>query len=226
MVWERSKTNMTQLPENLVIRKILEGEVSMFEILIRRYNPLLYKVGRSYGFCHEDVQDLMQESFVSVYLNLSGFQNRSSFKTWVITIMLNKCYHKTQRLRHQLEVSSNGHEKENSKPMFASDHTQTNRAVVNNELSRVIEDALQSIPLEYRMVFSLREVNGLNTAETAEVLNLSESNVKVRLNRARKMLRTEIEKMYSADEIFEFNLIYCDQIVERVMTEIGWKNVV
>ena len=110
--------------------------------------------------------------------------------------------------------------------MFASDHTQTNRAVVNNELSRVIEDALQSIPLEYRMVFSLREVNGLNTAETAEVLNLSESNVKVRLNRARKMLRTEIEKMYSADEIFEFNLIYCDQIVERVMTEIGWRNVV
>ena len=69
---------MTQLPENLVIRKILEGEVSMFEILIRRYNPLLYKVGRSYGFCHEDVQDLMQQSFVSVYLNLSGFQNRSS----------------------------------------------------------------------------------------------------------------------------------------------------
>ncbi|HNP96942.1 MAG TPA: sigma-70 family RNA polymerase sigma factor [Cyclobacteriaceae bacterium] len=217
---------MSGLPETLVIQKILDGEVSMYEILIRRFNPFLYKVGRSYGFCHEDVQDLMQDAFVSAYLNLSSFQNKASFKTWVITIMLNKCYHKTQRLRHKLEVSLNHHESEKSTPMFVSDHTHTNRAVVNNELSRVIEGALQSIPLEYRMVFSLREVSGLNTAETAEVLNISEANVKVRLTRARKMLRTEIEKMYSAEDIFEFNLIYCDQIVQKVMTEIGWRNVV
>lgn len=70
------------------------------------------------------------------------------------------------------------------------------------------------------MVFSLREINGLNVSETADALNISESNVKVRLNRAKTMLRKEIEKSYSPNDIFEFNLIYCDAIVNRVMNDI------
>jgi RNA polymerase sigma-70 factor (ECF subfamily) len=71
------------------------------------------------------------------------------------------------------------------------------------------------------MVFSLREINGLNVAETAETLNISAANVKVRLNRAKAMLRREIEKGYAASELFEFNLVYCDAIVGHVMEEIN-----
>ena len=71
------------------------------------------------------------------------------------------------------------------------------------------------------MVFSLREISGLNTAETAEMLSISEANVKVRLNRAKTMLRSEIEYAYSAGELFEFNLIYCDAMVENVMKKIN-----
>lgn len=70
------------------------------------------------------------------------------------------------------------------------------------------------------MVFSLREINGLNVIETAEVLNITETNVKVRLNRAKTMLRKELEKSYSAEDIFEFSLIYCDAIVNNVMNKI------
>ena len=70
------------------------------------------------------------------------------------------------------------------------------------------------------MVFSLREISGLNVAETAEVLKISESNVKVRLNRAKLMLRKQIENKYTAADIFEFNLIYCDDMVHKVMKEI------
>lgn len=70
------------------------------------------------------------------------------------------------------------------------------------------------------MTFSLREITGLNVSETASLLNISEANVKVRLNRAKAMLRNAIEKTYSAGELFEFNLIYCDAIVENVMKKI------
>jgi RNA polymerase sigma factor (sigma-70 family) len=96
----------------------------------------------------------------------------------------------------------------------------TNKTVTNRELSLVIEDALKQVPLDYRMVFSLHEINGLNVSETAETLNISESNVKVRLNRAKTMLRKEIEKSFTSEDIFEFNLVYCDSMVERVMAKI------
>ncbi|MCY1544492.1 Sigma-70, region 4 [compost metagenome] len=70
------------------------------------------------------------------------------------------------------------------------------------------------------MVFSLREMNGLNIKETAEILNISESNVKVRLNRAKAMLRKEVEKSYTTADIYEFNLIYCDSMVNNVMNKL------
>ncbi len=71
------------------IQKIIGGEVALFEILIRRNNAFLYKTGRSYGYSHDDTQDLMQDTFINAYSNLPKFENRSSFKTWVIKIMLN-----------------------------------------------------------------------------------------------------------------------------------------
>ena len=73
------------------------------------------------------------------------------------------------------------------------------------------------------MVFSLRELSGLNTNETAEALDISPVNVKVRLSRARHMLRKVIEKMYSPEDVFEFNLIFCDKIVNHVMKAINEK---
>ena len=91
---------------------------------------------------------------------------------------------------------------------------------MNRELNFVIENSLQQIPMDYRLVFTLREVNGLNVAETADTLNISEANVKVRLNRAKTMLRKEVEKSYSAEDIFEFNLVYCDAMVQRVINKL------
>src|SRR6476469_8987722 len=99
---------------------------------------------------------------------------------------------------------------EYSTPMFTSRNSETERIIQNRELGYIIENALGKIPFDYRVVFSLREINGLNVSETAEVLSISEANVKVRLYRAKMMLRRDIENGYSANELFEFNLIYCD----------------
>jgi RNA polymerase sigma factor (sigma-70 family) len=206
-----------QYSDNDIIAKVITGETGLFEILIRRYNPYLYKTGRSYNYSHEDTQDLMQESFISAYLNLAKFENRSSFKTWIIKIMLNHCWQKQQKQSYKNETRQEI--SENSASMFVSP-TDTQSAIMNKELNNVIENALREVPESYRTVFTLREINGMNVAETADAMNISETNVKVRLNRAKAMLRTQIEKSYSSEDIFEFNLIYCDAIVNRVMERI------
>lgn len=209
----------SQYTDTDVIQKVLEGEAELFEIIVRRYNSLLYKLGRSYSYNHEDTQDLMQDTFIDVYTNLSHFESRSSFKTWMVKIMLNNCYHKRQKFSYKNEVVNEISDK--STPMFSNqEQSDPNKTVSYKELTTVIEKALQRIPLEYRIVFSLREINGLNILETSEALNISEGNVKIRLNRAKAMLRKEIEKSYSAEDIYEFNLVYCDAMVNRVIKRI------
>jgi RNA polymerase sigma-70 factor (ECF subfamily) len=202
-----------------LVQKIVAGEVALFEIIIRRNNPFLYKTGRSYNYNHEDTQDLMQDTYIDAFINLSGFESRSSFKTWIIKIMLNNCFRKQQKWSFKNVVASEINDK--SLPLFSNQHhTDANKMIMNRELNFVIENALQQVPMEYRMVFTLREVNGLNVAETADALNISEANVKVRLNRAKAMLRKEVEKSYSTEDIFEFNLMYCDTMVKNVMDKI------
>ncbi|TAL42046.1 MAG: sigma-70 family RNA polymerase sigma factor, partial [Chitinophagaceae bacterium] len=174
------------ITEMELISRIREGEKELFEILIRRNNPYLYKVGMSYGYKHEDAEDLMQETFIAAYLNLEKFEGRSSFKTWITRIMLNQCYRKAQKLSFKNEKANDSIVNEKTTPMFESHQsTDTYKSVLNNELSNIIGNALTAIPMEYRMVFSLRELNGMSTAETAEALDISETNVKVRLNRAK-----------------------------------------
>lgn len=211
-----------QYTDREIIDKILDGDNQMFEIIIRRYNSFLYKIGRTYCYDHEDTQDLMQETYVSAYYNLKNFEGRSSFKTWLTKIMLNNCYHKKQKFSFRYESAMHDNESEKSQPMFQN-AMNNEKYVLNKELGKILEDALHKIPSDYRIVFTLRELNGFNIAETADVLHISENNVKVRLNRAKAMLRSQIEKLYTPEDIFEFNLKYCDNMVARVMAAIGNK---
>lgn len=202
-----------------IIGRISGGEKKLYEIIVRRFNPVLYKVGRSYNYNHEDTEDLMQETFIDAYKNLEKFEGRSAFKTWLIRIMMNNCYRKKQKLSYKNEITKDLND--NSTPMFSNSKNGADKIFQNRELGSIIENALFKIPLDYRMVFSLREINGLSVAETASLLSISENNVKVRLNRSKTMLRKEIEQTYTASELFEFNLIYCDGIVKHVMEAIN-----
>lgn len=201
-----------------VIQRVIAGEKALYEIIVRRFNPFLYKIGRSYNYNHEDTQDLMQETFIDAYKNLSQFEGRADFKTWIIRIMMNNCYRKRTKASYKNEIMQDANE--NSTPMFTNRNNDTDKIIQNRELKYIIENAVGKIPFDYRVVFSLREINGLNVSETAEMLSISEANVKVRLNRAKTMLRKDIENSYSANELFEFNLIYCDQMVENVISKI------
>lgn len=210
---------LENLSDEEILIRVIAGEKFYYERIIRKYNPYLYKVGRSYNYSHEDTQDLMQDTFVDAYKNLSSFKKKSSFKTWIVRIMLNNCYHKSRKFSFIKETNQDLDD--NAKPMFNQSENNTDRIIHQHELKHVIEDALSRIPEKYRMVFSLREINGFNVAETAQLLHITKGNVKVRLNRSKTMLRDEIGRNYTPEELFDFNLIYCDAIVENVMERIN-----
>lgn len=208
-----------QLTEVEIIGRILNGDKLLYEIIVRRFNPFLYKIGRSYNYNHEDTQDLMQETYIDAFKSLSRFEQRSNFKTWLIRIMLNNCYRKKQKYSFKNEFA-NETINENVRPMFSNSDNDAQKEIHNRELGHIIERSFSKLPEDYRIVFSLREIGGLSIAETSSALDITEANVKVRLNRAKSMLRTEIEKSYSAEELFEFNLCYCNPFTERVMNQI------
>ncbi|HRB30808.1 MAG TPA: sigma-70 family RNA polymerase sigma factor [Ferruginibacter sp.] len=208
-----------KLSEEEIIQRILAGEKPLYELIVKRFNPTLYKIGRSYNYNHQDTQDLMQDSFIDAYKNLKQFEGRAHFKTWIIRIMLNNCYRKKEKLSFKNELTTDFNE--NAKPMFSNTQYNAVNNIQNRELGHIIENALATITEDYRIVFSLREINGLNVAETAELLGISEANVKVRLNRAKTILRNKIELAYSNLELYEFNLQYCDAIVINVMQKIN-----
>lgn len=205
--------------EGEIISRILNGEKLLYELIVRRFNPYLYKIGRSYNFNHEDTQDLMQDTYIDAFRSLGQFESRADFKTWIVRIMLNNCYHKKQKSSFKNEYTQEN-VNENSKPMFNNSDNDTTSEIYNRELKGILEKSLENIPENYRIIFSLREISGFNVAETAELLHISQNNVKVRLNRAKYLLRKEIEKTYPVSDLYEFNLIYCDLMVDRVMQEI------
>jgi RNA polymerase sigma-70 factor (ECF subfamily) len=211
------------LSEQGIIEKILEGEKRLFEILIRRYNPVLYKIARCYGFNHQDAEDLMQETHVAAYMNLKNFQQRASYKTWISKILIHKCVYKLSYGYFKNEQPDSDGMHENVKPIFNQTKMATEKIVLNKELSKVLEKSLQEIPLTYRTVFILREIEGFNTAETAELINTTNVNVKVRLSRAKVLLQKKLESFYTSADIFEFNAIYCDSMVEKVFGQIDTK---
>lgn len=207
--------------DQTIISKILAGDVALFEVLIRRYNPVLYKIARSYGFNHQDAEDLMQDTHVSAYTELSKFKGLSSYKTWTSRIMINKCLYKLKYGYFKNEYPSEQINDLNIRPMYSWEKDyQTEDVLLNRELIAVLERSIQSIPVLYRTVFVLREVEGFSVAETAELLNISNVNVKVRLNRAKALLQKQIQAFYTNAEVYSFNLVYCDAIVRKVFEKI------
>ena len=205
-------------PDHTVIEKILFGEVALFELLIRRYNPILYKIARTYGFNHQDAEDLMQETHVTAYTSLSKLENHASYKSWICRIMVNKCNYKLKYGYYKNETPTEVNS--DITPGDISIRGRENKeadAILNRELSVVLEKSIEQIPVIYRTVFMMRELEGFSVAETADLLGITEINVKVRLNRAKALIQKEIEQYYSRTELYSFNLIYCDAIVNRVL---------
>src|SRR5580700_10713839 len=190
-----------------LIGRILGGEPRLYEYFIRKYNQRLFRTGMSILNDDTEVEDAMQAFYIKAYEHLAAFKNRSSFGTWITRIMINECLlHKKNKKRLQA-ISENQYA--NISHMKTPMHT-----LINKELGAVLENAIALLPEKYRMVFVLREVEDLSVRETAEVLALEESNIKVRLNRAKTMLKENLTG-YMKENLYAFHFTRCDRIVRQ-----------
>ena len=203
----------TPASDEEIVKRILQGEKNLYEILIRKFNQRLFRICMSIVNDDMATEDIMQTTYLNAYLQLPSFQGKSSFGTWLTRIAINESL-----LHRKLKTRSDKARAEHACNEF---HNETPlKRLMNQELKAVLEKAVSSLPEKYRLIFVMREIQEMTTQETMEVLDLTESNVKVRLNRAKEMLRTELSSYCAPNQLFVFDLVRCDAIVKTVMGQI------
>jgi RNA polymerase sigma-70 factor (ECF subfamily) len=203
------------LADEEIVRRIKDGDTYLFEIIMRRYNQRLFRVIRAIVKNNSETEDVMQEAYVRAYQHLDQFQGRAKFATWLTKIAVYDAY---ARVRDGKRISDPDDFQERLMTNERSPEEQT----LDSELRSLLEVAVDSLPHDYRAVLMMRDIEGLSTTETADCLNITEENVKVRLFRARSLMRRQLlEKVGAATpQAFGFLGNRCDQMVACVLERI------
>lgn len=213
--------NWSTLSDAEVIARVCGGESGLFELLMRRYNQRVYRVGRAVLRDDMEAEELAQETWVRVFTHLSGFEGRSRFSTWLTRIAYNEAWALARR-RRRFESLDAGTDPPDRPPEH-SGNDDPEQVARGRELQSAVESAVVALPLPYRTVFVLRQIEEMSTEETAEILELTRAAVKVRLHRARALLRRKLSHRagYRPKELFPFLGSRCDRIVRSVGDRIG-----
>jgi RNA polymerase sigma-70 factor, ECF subfamily len=193
---------MQQLDDAELVRRAKSGELAAFEELASRYERLVYTRALQVLRQQEDAEDVTQQTFLSALEHLTGFREEAGFDTWLLRIATNAAL-KVIRKRKGLPtvsldeaVSPPDDEGAIPHPEFIADWRQSPAELVHQrEIQRLLDEALAQLDEKHRLVFLLRDVEGFSIQETAGALGLSESNVKVRLLRARLQLRERLTRL-------------------------------
>ena len=209
------------MKESDIIGRILSGEKELYEILVRRNNQKLFRCIRGYLSDEEEIKDVMQNSYLKAFDKLSQFKLQSSFSTWLIRIAMNEAL---ARLKQKGKIVAL-----NMKDMGASEnglvdneyreHNPQSR-MIRKEGRELLERAIGDLDGIYRTTYIMKELEEMSMEEIADVLDISVSNVKIRLHRARQMLRESLYELSLDKDLFEFGFSKCDDITERVMKAI------
>jgi RNA polymerase sigma-70 factor, ECF subfamily len=199
-----------------VVDRVLAGETALYEIIMRRYNQRLYRVARAIVRDDAEAEDIMQDAYVRAYQHLNQFSRLSPFSTWLTRIAVHESLARVRRRSRldQLDLIEDSGCPVNIVESSLDPEQSTSTA----ELGHLLEDAVLSLPEQFRSVLMLRDVEELSTAETAEALELTEQNVKVRLHRARALVRAWFFARVGAKakEAFPFMGDRCDRVVDSV----------
>lgn len=220
MTMDHSKPQI-ELSDIAIIEIVLAGNHVAFEMLVRRYNSFLYRIAREFGFNHQNAEDLMQETHVTAFLHLAQLKHPRYYKSWIAKIMSHKCLYEKMhgyygretfygQLKDDFVAQAQGTRFDN--------HAEEN--IIKRELAAILDGAVQSLPDVYRTAFILKEVEGFSIKETAAYMRITPANVKIRLVRARALMQKMLQSAYAAKP-FEFNLIYCDKVVQKVLQRIS-----
>jgi len=184
-----------------LIQAINSGRTDKFHDLVKRYEQKLYNFSLRMCRDHSDAEDMIQETFLNVFKYLKDFRYETKFKNWLYRIATSSCIKKRRKSKYAPErelsldefISKDDAQTSNEIPAWAQLPLDQ---LLNEELSRTFKEAILTLPEKYRLVVVLRDLEGFTTIETAQILNLKSSNVKVRLHRARLFLQERLKEYF------------------------------
>lgn len=175
-----------------------------------------------------DVEDVMQQAYINAFTHLHQFEDRSQFSTWLIRIALHEAFGRRRKMqRAETTTARNRSDVDDDRGEFmetiSSPQADPERQAYAQELHRVLEAAVDTLPETYRTVFMLRDIEGLSTSETGEGLGLGDEAVKTRLHRARVMIRRAVTVRIGevAAGAFQFHAPRCDRVVAAVLARVS-----
>jgi RNA polymerase sigma-70 factor, ECF subfamily len=181
--------------EPRMIASILAGDAHLFHELIRPYERRVYAMALSFLRNEADAEDATQEAFLKAFRNLASFRGDAKFGTWLISITLNEARSRIRRRDAVKMESLDGPEDEEGhvSPAQLTDWKEIpSEALERKEIRHLLHKAVTALPLIYREVFQLRDIEQMSVNEAAAALGITRSSVKVRLHRARMMLQKHL----------------------------------
>jgi RNA polymerase sigma factor (sigma-70 family) len=216
-----TEPEIQKLDDNVVVRRVLAGEKALFELLMRRYNQKLYRVMRSYLREAEDIEDAMQDAYLKAFHKLDQFRGDSTFSTWLIRIGINEALQRIKKNKvKSLHNSSADLMSEQAIQIPDPREINPERIIISKEMQNLIERAIDELPEKYRVIYILKEIEGMETEELCNCLHINESNVKVRIHRAKNLMKETLLRLSSDSKLFEFGSKRCDDLVNKVMQKI------
>jgi RNA polymerase sigma-70 factor (ECF subfamily) len=215
------------LSDTEIVNRVRAGDRALFEILMRRHNQRVYRVVRAVVKEEADVEDVMQQAYINAFTHLHQFEERSQFSTWLIRIALHEAFGRRRKLQLSESMTwtpagSDDDDRGEVMDTLTSPQADPERRAYAQELHRVLEAAVDTLPETYRTVFMLRDIEGLSTTETGEGLGLGDEAVKTRLHRARAMIRRAVTLQIGqeATRAFQFHAPRCDRVVSVVLASV------
>ena len=205
-------------------RRISAGDHAAFEALMRQFNRPLFRIARSILKDDAEAEDALQEAYVISYAGMSKFRSEAKLSTWLTRIVINESLgrlRKQKRDRVVIPFSSDGHEEEAVKEAAVSDDSKTSpeAATLRGELRVLLERKIDELPMAFRTVFMMRELEEMTVEETAQCLEIPEATVRSRLFRAKGLLRESLAREIdvATADAFAFAGERCDRIVATVL---------
>jgi len=215
-------TSREPLSDEEVVARVLAGETGMFESVMRRHNQRLYRVARAILRNDGEAEDVMQDAYVRAYKHLGQFAGKAKFSTWLTRIAVHEALARQRRGNRYQELGPMSEREGDPMDRFASLAPDPEQQASNSEIRTLLEEAIEKLPDAYRTIFILRDVEDMSTSDAADVLEITKENVKVRLHRARALLRKSLYARAGMErkEAFNFHAVRCDRVVKNVFERI------
>lgn len=212
----------SQPSDEEIVARVQAGDTALYEVLMRRYNQRLYRIARSIVRDDDEAEDVMQEAYVRAYAALHQFAGKAQFSTWLSKIAVYEAYGRLRKRKRVQDVPAAPEEGQTMEVIKSSD-PDPEQQVLSREAASFLERAVDGLPDIYRSVFVLRDIENMSTADTAQCLEVTEETVKVRLLRARQMLRDELFTQAGATSSHAFAFLgkRCDRLVENVLNRLS-----